>query len=403
MSSTPIYLDNHATTPLDPDVLEAMLPYLREDFGNASSRHHIYGQRAHQAVETAREQVAALLGAEPDEIIFTSGATESNNIAIRGTMLANRAKGNHLITVATEHKAVLEPGQQLTQEGFELTVLPVKPDGLLDLKELRASLRPTTVLVSVMHANNEIGVIQPIEEIAKICREAGAHFHTDAAQSAGKLPINLKNTPIDLLSLSGHKMYGPKGIGALYVRRRRPRVKVHALTLGGGHERGIRSGTLNSPAIVGLGAACAKANKIGAQEQIEIGRLRDELLRGLQEAIPDLQVNGSLEFRLAGNLNVRLPGVDAEALLYQLKNVAASSGSACTSLKIEPSHVLLALGLNHRQASDSIRFGLGRFTLAQEISLASKEVASCALQARHFNQLAETHRPLLSNSTVAKS
>lgn len=384
----PVYLDNHATTPLDPDVLQEMLPFLQTDFGNPSSRHHVYGQRAQRAVESARERVAALIGARPDEIIFTSGATESNNLALRGAAEANRARGTHLLTWSTEHKAVLEPLSKLAQEGFDLTVLPVLSDGLIDLGLFRNSLRPDTSLVSAMQANNEIGVIQPIREISEVCREAGIIFHTDAAQSVGKLPIDLSRCHVDLMSVSGHKIYGPKGVGALYVRRRRPRLRVEPLIFGGGHERGLRSGTLNTPAVVGLGAACSKAQSVQDSEGVRLSGLRERLVKGLSANLGEVSINGHFEKRLPGNLNVRLPGVDSEALLYSLKQVALSSGSACTSLKVEPSHVLLALGLSEGQAMECLRFGLGRFTTPEQIDLAIVEIVD---NAKRIRQLRAAH------------
>ena len=383
-SERPLYLDHHATTPLAREVLEAMMPYLTDEFGNSSSRHHAYGQRVHDAVESARTEVASVINCQPDEIHFTSGATESNNLAIRGAMLANAGRGNHLVTVATEHKAVLEVAEQLAKEGFEITVLPVDVSGLVDLNALERAIRPTTVLVSIMHANNEIGVIQDIAGIGRLCREHGALFHTDAAQSVGKLPVDVQASSIDLLSLSGHKIFGPKGVGALFARRRKPRVKLAPIMHGGGHERGLRSGTLNSPAIVGLGAACALGGKEIAARAQSVSLSRDQLWTMIQQAIPGVQLNGSSEHRLAGNLNFRLPDVDAEALIYRVRLIALSSGAACTTTKIEPSHVLTAIGLTEREALSSLRIGLGAALSAEELELVVRELSTAYAELREL-------------------
>ena len=374
-TTLPIYLDNQAATPLDPRVLDAMRPYLEGNFGNPSSRHHIFGQMAHEAVEQARRHIANTINAEEDEIIFTSGATESNNIAIRGVLESYREKGRHLVTLATEHKSLLVPANQLAKEGFDVTVLSVSSDGLLDMRELEQALKPETVLVSIMTANNEIGVIQPIEQIGALCRKREILFHTDATQGIGKIPIDVKKQNIDLLSLSAHKIYGPKGIGALYIRRRKPRVKLNALLLGGDQERGMRAGTLNTPAIVGLGAAIQFAIHELPMESKRLAKLRDQLLAELNRRIQGIRVNGSLGQRLPGNLNVSIQGVDSEALLFSLKRIAISSGSACTSLSVEPSHVLTALGLDREDALSSIRISIGRFNTEEDIEIAIEEIS----------------------------
>jgi cysteine desulfurase len=358
----PIYLDNHATTPLDPRVLEAMLPYFTEEFGNPASVSHAYGWAAAAAVEQARGQIAGAIGAEPTEIIFTSGATEANNLAIKGVAEAYFSKGKHLITLATEHSAVLDPCRYLETLGFEITVLPVGRDGLVDLGGLEMAMRSDTILVSVMAANNEIGVLQPIEAIGRLCRDRGVLFHTDAAQAIGKVPLDV--AWVDLMSLTAHKVYGPKGIGALYVRRKGPRVRLAAQLHGGGHERGWRSGTLYTPQIVGFG----KALEFGLDQGV--GELRDRLWRGLSD-IPGLTLNGSWERRLPGNLNFSVAGVDGTGLMLAIRDrLAVSSGSACTSAKIEPSHVLRALGVEEGLAYASLRFGLGRFTSQVEVDRA---------------------------------
>ena len=354
----PLYLDYNATTPMAPEVLEAMMPFLTYEFGNAHSRHHVYGTVVHDAVEKARGQVASLINCTPEEIIFTSGATESNNLALIGVMKANERKGKHLITVATEHKAVLEPAEYLREEGFDVTVLPVQRSGLIRLDDLKNAIRPDTILVSVMIANNEIGVLQPVDEIGDVCREAGIYFHSDGAQAVGKIPVDVQKSKIDLLSISGHKFNGPKGIGALFVRRRKPRVKIKPLIRGGGHERGLRSGTLNSPGIVGLGAACRLASETMHEKAEKKRALRNQLWELLQEKIPGVELNGCLEPRLPGNLNIRIPGVSAEALIYRLEGLAVSSGAACSTLEVVPSHVLVGLGLAGGPVDQSLRFSL---------------------------------------------
>ncbi|OQA31994.1 MAG: Cysteine desulfurase [Betaproteobacteria bacterium ADurb.Bin341] len=369
----PIYLDYSATTPVDPRVAEKMIPYLTEFFGNPASRSHSFGWKAEEAVEHARAQVAALVNADPKEIVWTSGATESNNLAIKGAAhFYAGTKGKHIITVKTEHKAVLDTCRELEREGFEVTYLDVQENGLIDLQALQAALRPDTVLVSVMLVNNEIGVIQPIAEIGEICRSKGILFHVDAAQATGKVDIDLAALKVDLMSFSAHKTYGPKGIGALYVRRK-PRVRLEAQMHGGGHERGFRSGTLATHQIVGMGEAYAIAKAEMAEENRRIGALRDRLLKGIQD-LPATYVNGDLEQRVPHNLNISFAYVEGESMMMALKDLAVSSGSACTSASLEPSYVLRALGRNDELAHSSIRFTLGRFTTEEEIDYAIKQL-----------------------------
>ena len=384
----PIYLDYHATTPVDRRVLEAMLPYLTEDFGNASSKSHVFGWRAEEAVEAAREQVARLVGASPKEIVWTSGATESDNLAIKGAAQFYREKGKHLVTARTEHKAVLDSMHALERQGFEVTFLDVEKDGRLDPARLRAALREDTILVSVMHANNETGVVHPIEEIGKITREAGVLFHCDAVQSAGKIPFDVDAANVDLASLSAHKMYGPKGVGALYVRRK-PRVRLVAQMDGGGHERGFRSGTLNVPGIVGFGKAAELSLAERDAEAARVKALREKLRKGLQAQLDLVTVNGSLEHRLPGNLNVSFAYVEGEALMMAIKDVAVSSGSACTSASLEPSYVLRAMGVSDDLAHSSIRFGLGRFTTEEEIEYVTRLVVEKVKKLRDMSPLYE--------------
>ncbi|HEX9051069.1 MAG TPA: IscS subfamily cysteine desulfurase [Anaeromyxobacter sp.] len=363
----PVYLDYHATTPVDPRVLEAMLPYFGQEFGNAASKSHVFGWRAEEAVEAARARVAALIGASEKEIVWTSGATESDNLAIKGVAQFYRdAKGKHLVTAKTEHKAVLDSMHALERQGFEVTFLDVERDGRVDPERLRAALRKDTILVSLMHANNETGVVHPIEEIGRVTRAAGVLFHCDAVQSIGKIPFDVERMNVDLASISAHKMYGPKGVGALYVRRK-PRVRLVAQMDGGGHERGFRSGTLNVPGIVGFGEAAALAVAERDAEAARVLALRERLRRGLEAGLDLLSVNGSLEHRLPGNLNVSFAYVEGEALMMAIKDVAVSSGSACTSASLEPSYVLRAMGVSDDLAHSSIRFGLGRFTTGEEI------------------------------------
>ncbi|WP_199917231.1 IscS subfamily cysteine desulfurase [Parazoarcus communis] len=361
----PIYLDYSATTPVDPRVAAAMIPWLTEQFGNPASRSHAYGWSAEKAVEDAREQVAALVGADSKEIIWTSGATESNNLAIKGAAHFYKGKGKHIITLKTEHKAVLDTFRELEREGFEATYLDVQENGLVDLEVLKAALRPDTILVSVMFVNNEVGVIQPIAEIGEICREKGIIFHVDAAQATGKVEIDLNTLKVDLMSFSAHKTYGPKGIGALYVRRK-PRVRLEAQMHGGGHERGLRSGTLATHQIVGMGEAFRIAREEMSTENTRIRELRDRLLKGLTD-IEATYVNGDLEHRVPHNLNISFAYVEGESLIMAIKDIAVSSGSACTSASLEPSYVLRALGRNDELAHSSIRFTIGRFTTEEEI------------------------------------
>lgn len=376
----PVYLDYHATTPVDPRVAEAMAPYWTEQFGNAASRNHAYGWEAKKAVQKARDQVASLIGANPREIVFTSGATESNNLALKGA--AESAGGGRIVVVATEHKAVLDPAARLESRGFEVIRLPVATDGRLDLDHLREAVADGALLVSVMYANNEIGVVQDVHAIGEIAREAGALFHSDAAQAVGKISVDVDRDGIDLLSISGHKLYAPKGVGALFVRRRGRRAEITAQMDGGGHERGLRSGTLNVPAIVGLGEACAICAQEMQAEANRLAALRDRLRDKLFGALDGLCVNGSMEHRLPHNLNVGFDGVDGESLLMALDDLAVSSGSACTSELPEPSHVLKALGLADKLAAASLRFGLGRFTTTEEIDYAARRLVEAVRRLR---------------------
>jgi cysteine desulfurase len=434
----PIYFDNNATTPVDPRVVEAMLPFLKEKFGNAASRSHAFGWVAEEAVDYAREQVAKLIAATPAEIIFTSGATESNNLAIKGvahmygmtqadlffldsvarakkegradaeslipqrfgsvdlaeiaekgaaTVFADR--GDHLITLQTEHKATLDSMKRLEKDGFRVTYLKVQPNGLIDLRELEAAITKKTILVSIMFANNEIGVLQPIGEIGALCHQKGVLFHTDAVQAAGKVPIDVNALNVDLLSLSGHKMYGPKGVGALYVRRKKPRVRLEAVIDGGGHERGMRSGTLNVPGIVGFGKAAEICQKEMASEAERVNQLRERLFTGLKAELDELFLNGDAERRLPGNLNVSFAYVEGEAMMMAIKDVAVSSGSACTSASLEPSYVLRALGVGDDLAHSSIRFGLGRFSTEEEVDYVVKLVVEKVKKLRDMSPLYE--------------
>lgn len=373
MSARPIYLDCHATTPVDKRVLEVMIPYFTEHFGNPASVNHLYGWEAEAAVKQARQIIADAINATPAEIVFTSGATEANNLAIKGVAEAYFSRGRHLITVATEHHAVLDPYHYLQGLGFDVTLLGVQPDGLIDLTELEEAFRPDTILVSVMAANNEIGVLQPLAKIGKMCRDRQILFHTDAAQALGKIPLDVEEMNIDLMSLTAHKIYGPKGIGCLYVRRRQPRVKIAPQIHGGGQERGIRSGTLYTPQIVGFGAAVKLALSEMAREAQRLTKLRDRLWNQLS-TLDDIRLNGHPTQRLPGNLNVSIAGVDGQALLLALQpTMAVSSGSACTSTRIEPSHVLKALGVPENLAYASLRFGLSRFNTEAEIDQVAQE------------------------------
>jgi len=383
---TPIYLDHHATTPLDPRVLAAMMPYLTGKFGNAASRSHKFGWEAEQAVEESRRQIASLIGASPREIIFTSGATESDNLAIKGVAEAAAGKRDHAIVCAIEHKSVLDVCRSLEQRGARVTRLPVDRDGLVDPGAVEAAIGERTALVSIMYANNEVGAIQPVAEIGRICRERGVPFHSDAAQAVGKVPVNVDADHIDLLSISAHKMYGPKGAGALYVRRD-PRVRLTGQMDGGGHERGMRSGTLNVPGIVGLGEACAICGREMRQESARLQRLRDRLRAKLEAELDEVSVNGGMEHRLPHNLNMSFAYVEAESLMMGMSGVAVSSGSACTSAasaSMEPSYVLKAMGVADDAAHSSIRFGLGRFNTEEEVDYAAERVIEAVKKLREL-------------------
>jgi cysteine desulfurase len=385
----PIYFDNHATTQLDPRVLQAMLPYFTEHFGNAASRNHAYGWEAEEAVEKSRRQIASLIGANAKEIVFTSGATESNNLAIKGVAEMYAEKGNHIITAATEHKAVLDTCKHLEKKGCRVTYLPVMGDGRIDLDMLRGAITDQTILISIMYANNEIGVVQPVAEIGKIAKERGVLFHTDAVQAVGKIPVNVIADQVDLLSVTAHKMYGPKGVGALYVRRKAPRVQLTAQMDGGGHERGMRSGTLNVPGIVGLGEACAIAQAEMPEESQRLRGMRDRLRARLEAALDEVFINGSMEHRLPHNLNMSFAYVEGESLLMGIDDIAVSSGSACTSATLEPSYVLKALGLGDDMAHTSIRFGLGRFNTEAEIDYVADKMIAVVTKLRELSPLYE--------------
>jgi len=385
----PIYMDNHATTALDPRVLEAMLPYLTKIYGNAASRNHQFGWEAEQAVDAAREQIARLIGASAKEIIFTSGATESNNLAIKGAAEMYREKGNHIITQVTEHKAVLDTCKHLEKRGYKVTYLPVQADGRVSAEDVAAAITPETILVSIMYANNEIGVINPVAEIGKLCHEKSVLFHCDAVQAVGKIPVDVQKDNIDLLSLSGHKIYGPKGVGALYVRRRAPRVQLVSQIDGGGHERGMRSGTLNVPGIVGLGKACELCGEEMEAETRRLTGLRDYLRKRLEDKLDYVHVNGNMEHHLPGNLNMSFVYVEGESLLMGINDIAVSSGSACTSATLEPSYVLKALGLGDDVAHSSIRFGLGRFNTKEEVDYVADKLIDTVLKLRELSPLYE--------------
>jgi len=385
----PVYMDNHATTPVDPRVLDAMMPYFTEKFGNAASRNHSFGWAGEEGVENARAQVAKLINASPKEIIFTSGATESNNLAIKGVAEMYREKGNHIITQVTEHKAVLDTCKRLEKYGYEVTYLPVEKDGRINLDDLRRAITPKTILISIMYANNEIGVIQPIEEIGKIAKEKGVFFHVDGVQAAGKIPIDVQRDGIDLLSISAHKLYGPKGVGALYVRRKNPRVQLSAIIDGGGHERGMRSGTLNVTGIVGLGKACEICQQEMVAETKKLSALRDRLKNALMGQLDECFINGSMEHRLPHNINISFAFVEGESLLMGINDIAVSSGSACTSATLEPSYVLKALGVGEDLAHTSIRFGLGRFNTEEEVDYVVSRVAETVNRLRELSPLYE--------------
>src|SRR6478609_9179294 len=394
----PIYMDYGATTPVDPRVVDAMIPWLREHFGNPASRSHAWGWEAEAAVEKARGYVADLIGADPREIVWTSGATESNNLALKGAAQFYKTKGKHLITVKTEHKAVLDTMRELERQGFEVTYLDVQEDGMLDLEKFKAAIRPDTILASVMYVNNEIGVIQDVTAIGNICREKNVIFHVDAAQATGKVDIDMKKLPIDLMSLASHKTYGPKGIGALYVRRK-PRVRLEAQMHGGGHEKGLRSGTLATHQIVGMGEAFRIAREEMKAENERIRRLRDRLLAGLQD-MEEVYVNGDLEHRVPHNLNVSFNFVEGESLIMGIKELAVSSGSACTSASLEPSYVLRALGRNDELAHSSIRFTLGRFTTEKDIDFAVKVLRERIAKLREMSPLWEMFKDGVDLNTV---
>ena len=400
MLKLPIYLDNNATTPMDPRVFEAMTPYFMEHFGNAASRNHPFGWEAEEAVDYAREQVAKLIGADPKEIIFTSGATEADNLALKGVYEMYASKGNHIITATTEHKAVLDSCKHIEKMGGEVTYLQVKPDGLIDLKELEAAIKPTTILISIMYANNEIGTVMPIPEISAIARKNGVLLFTDGTQAVGKIPVDVNKDGIDLMAFTAHKMYGPKGVGALYVRRKNPRVKVTAQMDGGGHERGMRSGTLNVPGIVGFGKACELCMLEMEADTKRISILRDKLETELLK-LEEAYVNGSREHRLPHVANISFKHVEGEGLLMGFnKNIALSSGSACTSASLEPSYVLKALGLGDDLAHSSLRFGLGRFTNEEQIDYTIKAISETVLKLREMSPLWEMYKEGIDLSTI---
>jgi cysteine desulfurase len=388
----PIYMDNHATTPLDPRVFEAMRPYFTEVFGNAASRNHSFGWQAEEAVEKARKQVADLIGATAKEIIITSGATESDNLAIKGVADMYAERGNHMITAATEHKAILDTCKHLEKQGLRVTYLPVQTNGLVDLDQLRDAITDKTILVSIMYANNEIGVVQNMREIGKIAKERGVLVHSDATQAVGKVPVDVMRDNIDIMSISAHKMYGPKGVGALYVRRRNPRVQLTAQMDGGGHERGMRSGTLNVTGIVGLGEACAIAKAEMPEESKRLEYLRDKLKDRLLASLDEVYINGTMDSRLPNNLNISFAFVEGESLLMGINDVAVSSGSACTSATLEPSYVLKALGAGDDLAHSSIRFGLGRFNTEEEVDYVTAKVIDVVRKLRELSPLYEMHK-----------
>ncbi|MGA9249843.1 MAG: IscS subfamily cysteine desulfurase, partial [Candidatus Acidiferrales bacterium] len=385
----PIYFDNHATTQVDPRVVEAMLPYFTEKYGNSASRNHEYGWKAEEAVENARGQIAKLINATPKEIVFTSGATESTNLAIKGVAEMYREKGNHIITQVTEHKATLDTCKRLEKYGYEVTYLPVEKDGRVNLDELRKAITPKTILISIMYANNEIGVVQPIAEIGKIAKEKGIFFHVDGVQAIGKIPVDVQKDGIDLLSISAHKLYGPKGVGALYVRRKNPRVQLAAIIDGGGHERGMRSGTLNVPGIVGLGKACELCQQEMATESERLKRLRERLRESIMSRLDETFINGSMVHRLPHNINISFAYVEGESLLMGINDIAVSSGSACTSATLEPSYVLKALGVGEDLAHTSIRFGLGRFNTEEEVDYVANRVVETVQRLRELSPLYE--------------
>jgi len=386
---TPIYMDYHATTPVDPRVLEAMLPYFNERFGNSASRNHAFGWTAEEAVENARAQIARLINATPKEIIFTSGATESNNLALKGAAEMYREKGNHIITQVTEHKAVLDTCKRLEKYGYEVTYLPVGKDGRVNPEDVRKAITPKTIIISIMYANNEIGVVQPIAEIGKIAKEKGVLLHSDGVQAIGKIPVDVQADNIDMLSMTAHKIYGPKGVGALYVRRRNPRVQLSSILDGGGHERGMRSGTLNVPGIVGFGKACEICMNEMATESARMIALRDRLRKGLEAKLDEVYINGTMEHHLPNNLNMSFAFVEGESLLMGINDIAVSSGSACTSATLEPSYVLKALGVGEDLAHTSIRFGLGRFNTEEEVDYVVNRMYEVVSRLRELSPLYE--------------
>lgn len=392
MPTVPIYMDNNSTTRCDSRVLDAMIPYFTEKYGNAASRNHSHGWEAEDAVDNSREQIASLIGSSSKEIIFTSGATESNNLAIKGVAGMYRKKGNHIITCVTEHKAVLDPCKRLEREGFQVTYLPVDSNGLVASEELEAAITDKTILVSLMMANNEIGTLHQTAEFGAICKKNGVLFHTDAVQAVGKIPVDVEKMGIDLLSLTAHKLYGPKGIGALYVRRKDPRVRLEAIIDGGGHERGMRSGTLAVPGIVGLGKACEIARSVLPQEASRLLELRTRLHAGIASSLDHVSLNGHPHHRLPGNLNLSFGFVEGEGLMMGIKDVAVSSGSACTSASLEPSYVLKALGVGDELAHSSIRFGLGRFTTQEEVDYVVQDVVRAVNHLREMSPLYEMHK-----------
>ncbi len=398
---TPIYLDYHATTPMDPRVLDAMLPYFTTHFGNSASRNHSFGWEAEQAVEHARKQIASLINANSKEIIFTSGATESNNLAIKGVAEMYAEKGNHIITLATEHKAVLDTCKKLEKSGFRVSYLTLQPNGLVTLDQIREAISDKTILVSIMYANNEIGVVQPVAEIGKLCKENGILFHTDGVQAVGKIPVDVIKDNVDLLSLTAHKMYGPKGVGALYVRRKSPRVQITAQMDGGGHERGMRSGTMNVPGIVGFGKSAEICQQEMAEESKRLAHLRDKLKAMLETELDEVYLNGSMEHRLPHNLNMSFSYVEGESLLMGINDIAVSSGSACTSATLEPSYVLKALGLGDDLAHSSIRFGLGRFTTEEEIDYTAHKLIDVVKKLRELSPLYEMAKEGIDLSKVS--
>jgi cysteine desulfurase len=400
MVTLPIYLDNNSTTRVDPRVVEAMLPFFTEDYGNAASRTHTFGWKAEEAVDAARKDVADLIGASAKEIIFTSGATESNNLAIKGVAEMYREKGNHIITCVTEHKAVIDTCKRLEKEGYRVTYLPVAKDGLISLDDLKAAITDKTILISIMTANNEIGVVQPIAEIGAIAKEKGILFHTDAVQAVGKIPFNVNELKVDLASLSAHKMYGPKGVGALYVRRRNPRVLLSPLIDGGGHERGMRSGTLNVPGIVGFGKAAELCRQEMASDTARLSAPVARLNQGLHDGLDEIYINGSTEHRLPHNLNISFAYVEGESLLMGINDVAVSSGSACTSASLEPCSVLKALGAGDDLAHSSIRFGLGRWTTEEEVDYVVKKLITVVTRLREMSPLYELAKEGVDLSTM---